>query len=150
MLRRMVRTLLVALSLVLVGCATETAAPPPAESPTPEATPEPTESPSPTEEVCVDATITGQAEVPIRQRDNFFSPTCLSVLAGQGLAIQNRGANLHNFSIEGTQVDIDTRPGEATRTEAIGGAVESGTYTFFCKYYRSEGMEGELTITQAG
>jgi plastocyanin len=149
MLRFMARALIVVVALVLGGCANEPAAPPSAESPTPEATPATSESPSPTEEPCVDATITGE-EVTIRQRDYAFSPACVIMLGGQGLEILNRSANLHNFSIEQTQVDIDTPPGEDTRTEAIGGVVEPGTYTFFCKYHRSRGMEGELTITQAG
>lgn len=150
MLRPMTRSVLVAFALVLGACTNEAAAPIPATSPTRVATPETTGSPSPTEEACVDASITGVAEVTLRQRDNVFSPSCLTVLGGQGLEILNRGENLHNFSIEGTQVDIDTPPGEATRTEAIGGTVDPGTYTFYCKYYRSEGMEGELTISEAG
>jgi plastocyanin len=152
MLRFMVRALIVVVAFVLAGCTNETAAPS-AASPTPEATPATSEPPSPQPSAgaeCVDASITADVQVRIAQRDNFFSPACLVVLGGQGLDIANRGANLHNFSIEGTQVDLDVPPGEVTRTEAIGGAVEPGTYTFFCKYHRSQGMEGELTITQAG
>jgi plastocyanin len=147
-----VARLAVLLGLLLSACAEETAGPPEPTAATPE--PAPTASPSPQEtggpEDCVDATIGGEFEVTIRERDNVFSPSCVVVLGGQGLELLNRGSNVHNFSVEGTDVDIDTPPGEATRTEAIGGAVEPGTYTFFCSYHRSLGMEGELTVSAAG
>lgn len=147
----MVRVL-VGLALLLATCTAEREAAPPAESPTPEASPAITVPPAQEQapQECVDATIAGQVEVTIRERDNTFSPSCLTVLGGQGLELLNRGENVHNFSIEGTEVSLDTPPGEATRTEAIGGVVEPGTYTFFCEYYRAEGMEGEITITEAG
>lgn len=142
-----------AVLLLLAGCgngAGTTSTP----SPTPQATVEPTdtdvvEQPPPVEE-CVDATITGDAEATIEETDNEFSPTCLIVLGGQGLEILNRGETLHNFSIEGTSVDLDTRPGEATRTEALGGVVEPGTHKFICKYHAAQGMRGEITLTEAG
>jgi plastocyanin len=152
MLPAMARALL-ALALLLTACAAEEpVTPSEAQSPSPQASPEVTEPPSPEQdtEPCSDETITGKTEATIRQLDNTFSPSCLVVLGGQDIELVNRGANLHNFSIEGTQVNIDTPPGDATRTEAIGGAVEPGSHTFFCKYHRSLGMEGELTITEAG
>lgn len=152
MLVSMLRPLL-AVTLLLGACAEEAVAPPPSESPTPG--PSPTESPfveltPPGEEECVDATVTGRPEVTIRQVDDAFSPACLTVLGGQGIKLANRGASVHNFSIEGSDVDIDTPPGETVKTRAIGGVVEPGTHTFYCEYHRSRGMEGEITITEAG
>lgn len=143
---------LVTLLLLLVGCGDggETTSTP---SPTPQATVEPSEtegepSPVPVEE-CTDET-TGNIEVTIRETDNAFTPPCLIVLGGQSLEILNRGTALHNFSIEGTSVDLDTEAGKATRTEVLSGAVEPGTHAFFCKYHRALGMEGEITLTEAG
>jgi plastocyanin len=143
---------LVVLALLLASCAQEAATPPPSGSPTPEETITPTEeSPSPPGEVeCVDATATGRPQVTVRLVDDAFAPACLSVLGGQGLKLTNRGANLHNFSVEGSDVDIDIPPGETIRTEAIGGVVASGTHPYFCEYHRSRGMEGEITISVAG
>lgn len=143
---------LIVLALLLTACAEETAAPPASESPTPEATfAEETPSPEPPAEVeCVDATATGRPEVTIRLVDDEFVPACLSVLGGQGIKLTNRGGSVHNFSVEGSDVDIDIPPGETVSTEAIAGAVEPGTHTFFCEYHRSRGMEGQITISEAG
>lgn len=153
MLAGMARVL-VTLLLLLTGCGDggDTTSTP---SPTPQATAEPSDtdgedtSPVPVE-ACTDETITGNIEVTIRETDNAFSPSCLIVLGGQSLEILNRGTALHNLSIEGTSVDLDTQPGKATRTEVLSGAVEPGTHVFFCKYHRALGMEGEITLTEAG
>ena len=145
----------IVLLLLLAGCGGgEDTASPPSESPQATVEPEETESPeatpSPVEQECTDETITGAVEVTIRETDNAFSPACLIVLGGQGLEILNRGEALHNFSIEGTQLDLDTRPGESTRTEPLAGVLEAGTHEFLCKYHVSDGMRGEITLTEAG
>lgn len=143
---------LIVLALLLAACAEETAAPPASESPTPEATFAPSEqTPSPkASPECVDATATGRPEVTIRLVDDEYVPACLSVLGGQGIKLTNRGGSVHNFSVEGSDVDIDIPPGEMVSTEAIAGAVEPGTHTFFCEYHRPRGMEGQITISEAG
>ena len=147
------RRISIAALLLLAGCGDggETASTP---SPTPPATVEPTETDVAEEMLppieCTDETITGNVEVRVRETDNAFSPACLIVLGGQSLEIVNRGTTLHNFSIEGTSVDLDTRPGEATRTEPLGGALEAGTHEFVCKYHVADGMRGEITLTEAG
>ena len=150
-----------ALGLVALALAACTSEPEPAASPqpspeaTPEASPEPSvepESPSPGVKPagCEDLTVAGEPQVTLTQNDNTFSPDCLIVLGGQGLEIVNEGANTHNLTIEGTEVDLDIRSGEADRTEAIGGIVEPGSYEFFCKFHRSLGMDGEITVSDAG
>lgn len=152
MLADVARILVTAL-LLLAGCGDggETTSTP---SPTPQATVEPSETdavepPAPIEE-CTDETITGNVEVTIRETDNVFSPSCVIVLGGQSLEIVNRGETLHNFSIEGTVVNLDTRPGEATRAEALAEVLEPGTHRFICKYHAAQGMRGEITLTEAG
>lgn len=146
--------IVVLLCLAACGGDADTSAPTPSPSPTITATaiPEETETvePSPESEECSDQTITGNIEVTIRETDNAFSPACVIVLGAQGLELLNKGSSKHNFSIEGTSVDLDTEPGAATRTEGLSGAIEAGTYPFFCKYHRELGMEGEITLTEAG
>jgi plastocyanin len=154
MLTDMRRFALAFLLLALAACTGDE--PTTAPSPTPEATIEPTSEPTkdPPEEPapgsCSDETVSGSPEVTITATDNTFSPDCVIVLAGQGLELLNDGANLHNFSVDGTDVSLDIPPGEATRTEAIGGAVPAGSYEFFCSYHRSAGMDGEITVTDVG
>ena len=92
----------------------------------------------------------GSAVVPLDMEDNAFDPPCLVVLGGQSLRLRNRGDNLHNLSIETTQVDIDVPPGEGVNTEPIGSVVSPGTYTYFCRYHRGQGMEGDVTVTAVG
>jgi plastocyanin len=141
------------LALVLSSCVEE-ARPPGEDEPQAAVSPEGTfaeiESPPPAEVECVDATASGRPEVTIRLVDDEFVPACLTVLGGQGLKLANRGAALHNFSVEGSDVSIDVPPGDTVRTEAIGGAVPAGPHGFFCEYHRDRGMEGEITVSEAG
>lgn len=149
------------LTVVTVGllgsaCASEPQ-PGSAASPTPVPTPAetaqttpPSPSPQGGTDACSDQTITGKPEATLRISDNAFSPSCLVLLGGQGLKLVNRGASLHNLTVESTDLDLDVPAGETNRTEAISGVVEPGTYRFFCSYHESLGMEGELTVTEAG
>jgi plastocyanin len=136
--------------LMAAGCDAEPTAAP---SPSPQASPteSPTASPTPQETPeCSDETTTGEDDAKLRLNDNVFSPECLIVLGGQSLELENEGLNRHNFSIEGTDVDIDVETDSETRTEAIGTIAEPGEHVFFCRFHRSLGMEGEITIVEAG
>jgi plastocyanin len=82
----------------------------------------------------------------VTQADFQITPSTFTIGATQGLSIKNLGPSLHNFSIPGTQVDLDVPPGQSTNTEAIGGVVKPGTYQFFCKYHKSRGMVGTITV----
>jgi plastocyanin len=77
-------------------------------------------------------------------KDNAFDPSEFTIAAGAEITLQNQGAALHNFSVEGQNIDKDVQPGE-TETEDL--ELAPGTYTFFCKYHRSLGMEGTLTVS---
>ncbi|HEV3475476.1 MAG TPA: cupredoxin domain-containing protein [Actinomycetota bacterium] len=143
---------LAALLFMVPGCADEPS-PSVEPSPLPPATVPPTPQPAtaqPPPHDCVNETVTDNIEVVIREADNAFSPDCLVVLGGQSLVIENQGSAKHNLTIEGSSVDIDTAPGQTSRTEAIGGAVTPGTHPFFCKYHRALGMDGEITVSEAG
>ena len=78
--------------------------------------------------------------------DNQFEPTCLTVKATQSIHIENQGNNLHNFSIEGfAGVNVDVQPGSPFNGDPPG--ISPGTYTFFCKFHRTLGMQGTIIIT---
>jgi plastocyanin len=148
---RQAATLVCFALLLAAGCDAEPTAAP---SPSPQASPteEPTASPTPVESPaeCSDETVTGEDDATLHLNDNAFSPDCIIVLGGQALELENEGLNRHNFSIQGQDVDIDVNPGRDERTDAAGTLAEAGTFTFFCKYHRSLGMEGEITIVEAG
>jgi plastocyanin len=86
-------------------------------------------------------------EVAIQQVDFSFQPKTVSANTSQAIVITNNGSTLHNFSIEGTSISVDTQPGETTRLEAPGPSFAPGTYTFFCRFHRSFGMVGTLVAT---
>ncbi|HEX8099206.1 MAG TPA: cupredoxin domain-containing protein [Actinomycetota bacterium] len=139
MLFRMVRiTAAVAVALgVLTACGGGTSTAPPAATPqasAPGASATPTPPSGPTVEIV--------------EEDFKFVPATFAIRTDQGPVVQNKGASLHNISITGTVVDIDTQPGQTTSLEAIGGALKPGTYEFFCKYHKGQGMTGTVTVVQ--
>jgi plastocyanin len=75
--------------------------------------------------------------------DNEFDPASLTVGTGDSLEVSNDGANLHNITIEGTDIDEDVDPGQSTSVTID---AEPGEYTMFCEYHRSGGMEGTVTV----
>jgi plastocyanin len=77
-------------------------------------------------------------------KDNVFDPATITEAAGAQITVMNAGGTLHNFSVEGQNIDKDIQPGE-TETEDLG--LPAGTYTMFCKYHRPVGMEGTLTVS---
>jgi plastocyanin len=89
------------------------------------------------------------AEVTIQEVEFAFQPSQVNVSTSQAIVITNNGTALHNFSIEGTSISVDTKPGETTRLEAPGPSFAPGTYTIFCKYHRSLGMVGSLVASAA-
>jgi plastocyanin len=90
------------------------------------------------------ASETAMAHDTLALKDNMFDPADLTIATGTDLTLDNQGAALHNFTVEGQDIDKDIQPGE-TETETI--ELPAGTYTIFCKYHRALGMEGTLTVT---
>ena len=83
----------------------------------------------------------------ITEVDFKFQPATVNANTSQAIVITNNGAALHNFTIEGTSISVDTQAGQTTRLEAPGSSFAAGTYTIFCKYHRSLGMEGTIVVT---
>lgn len=91
---------------------------------------------------CLD--LTGSPTAEITMVDNTFEPACFTVSDDQTLTIRNEGIALHNFSVKGTDVDLDVPSGEATNTEAVGGILQPGDYQVTCKYHPE--MVAELRL----
>jgi plastocyanin len=78
--------------------------------------------------------------------DNSFQPSTISVAAGSEFLVKNEGAGLHNFTITGHS-SVDIQPGATIPGTGLISSLKPGTYDFFCKYHKSIGMTGTLTIT---
>jgi plastocyanin len=78
----------------------------------------------------------------ITMRDNEFVPSAATIAVGD-VNLVNEGQSPHNFTIEGQGVDVDVDPGTTT-TQPID--LAAGTYTIFCAFHRSDGMQGSLTV----
>ncbi|HXF56122.1 MAG TPA: hypothetical protein VNO34_00765 [Actinomycetota bacterium] len=69
------------------------------------------------------------------------------VSADRPLVVRNEGHNLHNFTVVGTEVSVDLRPGEEVSWDRIGEVLPPGTYRIVCHYHADQGMTGEVTVT---
>jgi plastocyanin len=74
--------------------------------------------------------------------DNEFSPAEPVITAGD-VELVNDGSSPHTFTIEGETVDVEVAAG-ATSTATVD--LDPGTYTLFCQFHRSQGMETTLTV----
>ncbi len=79
---------------------------------------------------------------------NFrFQPDKLTGQAGQAITVdvENDGTFPHTFTITELNVDEEVAPGEkATVTFTLS---NGGTFAYFCRFHRSSGMEGTLTVS---
>ena len=77
----------------------------------------------------------------------YFKPTVLKGTAGQQLTLtlKNEGNTVHNFSLVGSEANgMDVQAGQEGSVQVT--VPQSGFVEFFCKYHRSLGMVGELTV----
>ena len=80
---------------------------------------------------------------PLVMLDDAFSTQDLTLDRGSILQIVNRGTARHNFTVEGTQIDVDAAPGESVSVPID---VDPGRYSFLCTFHPA--MTGELTVRQ--
>jgi plastocyanin len=88
--------------------------------------------------------------VQVQETDFQFAPSSLVMSNGFAIILANHGTALHNFTIEGTSIDADTQAGSTTRLHAPRNDLPPGKYQFFCKYHRSQGMVGTITVVTPG
>jgi len=77
----------------------------------------------------------------------YFKPTVLKGTPGQQLALtlKNEGNTVHNFSLVGSEANgVDVQAGQEGSMQVT--FPQTGFVEFFCKYHRSLGMVGELTV----
>jgi len=61
--------------------------------------------------------------------------------------VKNEGRNLHNFTVIGTGISIDIRPGHEFTWPRLGDVLKPGTYQVVCTYHDYMGMRGHFTVT---
>lgn len=88
-------------------------------------------------------------EITVIGAEMFFSPSTVTVQAGQQVKInfQNKGSTIHNLIIEGLGISTKTiRDGQTDVIEFT--APTSGTYAIFCSVpgHRAAGMKGSLIV----
>ncbi len=80
----------------------------------------------------------------LTQQNFAFHPPCVIARSEQSISIANQDSVLHNFTITGTQVDVDIQPGTTFNGESAG--LAPGTYPFFCKFHQARGMVGVIVV----
>ena len=73
-----------------------------------------------------------------------------TIAADRPLVVKNEGFNLHNFSVVGTHISIDLRPGTQFSWAHIGAHLKPGAYLVVCTYHAYLGMVGRFTVSPAG
>ena len=62
--------------------------------------------------------------------------------------VKNEGQNLHNFTVVGTPISIDIRPGHQFRWARLGAHLKPGSYQVVCTYHDYLGMTGDFVVTK--
>jgi hypothetical protein len=71
-----------------------------------------------------------------------------SIAAHRGFVVKNEGFNLHNFTVIGTKISINLKPGDVLRWRHLGNHLPPNTYHVFCKFHLQQGMKGTFTVTK--
>jgi plastocyanin len=81
--------------------------------------------------------------------DNYFKPTFIKAKPGSTVtvALKNDGSNEHTFTIDGTSVDRDMKPGSSASVQVS--IPMNGALAFHCKFHGSAGMQGAF-FTKTG
>jgi plastocyanin len=87
----------------------------------------------------------GAEQLTVFIHDHYFQPRDPIIGAGDVLALSNLGAEVHSFTIEEADIDLDIEPGQSITADLS--EVARGTYPFFCGHHRKQGMEGTIEIS---
>jgi plastocyanin len=62
--------------------------------------------------------------------------------------VKNEGRNLHNFTVVGTNISVDIKPGHALVWRHLGNHLAPGLYHVICVYHAYVGMRGAFVVTR--
>ena len=86
----------------------------------------------------------GSAGETIVMANSLFTPSEVRAATGTELGLDNQDDAVHNFSVEGSDLSVEIGAGQENSVVVN---LDPGTYTMFCEFHRSQGMEGTLTVT---
>ena len=82
--------------------------------------------------------------VVVTASDNQFDPATIAAATGTSLEVSNEGGAPHNFSVAGSDIDVDIDPGETVSVDTSG--LEAGSYDVECKFHSKAGMTATLSL----
>jgi plastocyanin len=90
--------------------------------------------------------VVGIPEFELELDEFFFRPTVLSGEAGQTISLEllNNGGNVHTFTVDAANVDVEVQPGQNAFTKVT--FPESGALLFYCRFHAGGGMRGGLSV----
>lgn len=96
------------------------------------------------------AVTAASGSVRVQQVDDHFQPSSLNGHAASPLTVSltNAGSVAHTFTIDGLGVDKTLAPGESATVTFTPAA--AGTLTFYCRFHRSLGVIGTITVSGPG
>lgn len=97
-----------------------------------------------------DATSDAARSVELTANDFSFTPAELT--AGRGdsfdIVLTNAGNAPHTFTIDEFGVDAEVAAGEETTVSVS--PSQAGEFSYYCRFHKEQGMEGDITISGAG
>lgn len=90
---------------------------------------------------------TAASSASVGARDNFFTPPSVTVQVGDTVTWSNGGHNAHTVTANGGGFDSgNLNPGQSFSQTFT----QPGTVAYYCKYHRSLGMKGTITVKASG
>jgi plastocyanin len=88
-------------------------------------------------------------ELELEADDFYFEPTFVKATPGTTVTVtvENEGDATHTFTIDDAGVDEEVSPGDSAQVDVA--VPDSGIANFYCRFHRSQGMQGAV-FTQAG
>jgi plastocyanin len=86
----------------------------------------------------------GSSATTISQVNYSFNPSKFTVKSGSTITVKNTTTDTpHTFTVTGQNIDVTVNPGDSAQVKVD---LPKGTYPFYCRFHKSLGMTGTLTV----
>jgi plastocyanin len=86
----------------------------------------------------------GSSATTISQVNYSFNPSKFTVKSGSTITVKNTTTDTpHTFTVTGQSIDVTVNPGDSAQVKVD---LPKGTYPFYCRFHKSLGMTGTLTV----